>query len=646
MNEELEEKKANLLSTLSGGFWKPARIALGVFVVAMLLAIAGTYTWAQTYSGRVLPNTFVGELDLGGMHSSSAQTAIQARVDEILNSGVRVELDGIMKILPLVTLVGTDMQEDAVFDVDGLVDELLAAHGNNPLDDTIRVVTALFKPTLTTIEAEIQDETITESVRALFPDAETLAVEPAFEIVFVGEAWEISTLEGVRGYEFEIDPLLATLQSQLETLDNSDLLLKVSDTDTKVTDVQAKAQESAALVALGNAPYLAMRSWGDEQEPLSWELTAAVLSQMLSPGEEGKLALDRELFDEWVMIIQDEVDVDAVNARLETEDGRVTSFVQSSSGEHLDTDALYTGFTESLQTASEQPEIEVAMIAEEPTVTIADVNDLGITEVLGTGTSSYLGSPYNRRLNIQNGVDLLNGRLIAPGETFSLIDALSPFTYANGYYPELVIKGDKIEPEMGGGLCQIGTTTFRATMNSGLEVTERRNHSLVVYYYNDPTNGLPGTDATIYEPAPDFKFTNNTDHHVLFQAENLTETYELRFTFWGTNDGRQGSYTAPVVDRWIGVGEEQRIESEDLEPGEEECQEAHVGADAHFYYTVVTPDGETQETLFESHYRPLARICLVGVDPDAEETEEGEEGEEAPESEGEAVEEETVEEES
>ncbi len=625
MNEELEEKKANLLSALSGGFWKPFAVALGVFVIVALLVIAGTYTWAQTYNGRVLPNTFVGELDLGGMHPQSAQTAIQARVDEILNAGVRIELNGIMKALALVTLAGTDTQEDTRFDIEGLVERLLDAHGSNPLDDTIRVVTALFRPSFARVDVVIQKETVTESVRALFPDVETLAAEPAFEIVFAGEAWQVTTLEGTRGYEFEIDPLLETLQTQLETLDNSDLVLNVSDTDTKVTYDQAQMQEATALTALGDAPYTAQQTLGEDREPLVWEMTAVQLATMIIPGEKSKLALNRELFDAWATTIQEQIDVDAVNARLDTEDGRVIAFVQSSSGQHLDVDMLFEGFVELIQTSSEQPTVEITLIIEEPTVTIADVNDLGITEVLGVGTSSYLGSPYNRRLNIQNGVDLLNGRLIAPGETFSLIEALSPFTYANGYFPELVIKGDKIEPEMAGGLCQIGTTTFRATMNSGLEITERRNHSLVVSYYNDATNGLPGTDATIYEPAPDYKFTNNTDHHVLFQAENLTETSELRFSFWGTSDGRQGSYTPPVVDRWIGVGEEQRIETEDLEPGVEECQSAHVGADAHFYYTVVTPDGETEETLYESHYRPLARICLVGVDPDAEEVEEGEE---------------------
>jgi vancomycin resistance protein YoaR len=136
----------------------------------------------------------------------------------------------------------------------------------------------------------------------------------------------------------------------------------------------------------------------------------------------------------------------------------------------------------------------------------------------------------------------------------------------------------------------------------------------VVSYYNDPANGNPGTDATIYEPYPDFKFTNDTGHFILFEAEMLEEKQELHFTFWGTSDGREGSYTPPVVLRWIPTGEPKRVETLDLPPGKEECQAAHVGADTTFTYHVTKSDGSVEKRVFESHYRPIPQICLVGVE--------------------------------
>ena len=51
-----------------------------------------------------------------------------------------------------------------------------------------------------------------------------------------------------------------------------------------------------------------------------------------------------------------------------------------------------------------------------------------------------------------------------------------------------------------------------------------------------------------------------------------------------------------------------------LEPGEKQCQSAFVGADSSFTYTREFQDKENEETLFESHYRPLPKICLLGIE--------------------------------
>ena len=81
-------------------------------------------------------------------------------------------------------------------------------------------------------------------------------------------------------------------------------------------------------------------------------------------------------------------------------------------------------------------------------------------------------------------------------------------------------------------------------MNSGMPIVERRSHSLAVSYYFDPENGNPRTDATIYEPSPDFKFLNDTGYYILIATDVNTINGQLTFTLWGTSDGRQGSYSA------------------------------------------------------------------------------------------------------
>jgi vancomycin resistance protein YoaR len=266
--------------------------------------------------------------------------------------------------------------------------------------------------------------------------------------------------------------------------------------------------------------------------------------------------------------------------------------------------------------------------AEPSEISAKDINDFGIKEILGTGHSSFAGSPKNRRHNIAVGAESVNGILIKPGEEFSLIKTLGDINAESGYLPELVIKDNKTIPEYGGGLCQIGTTVFRATYASGLPVTMRRNHSYRVSYY-EPA----GTDATIYDPWPDYRFVNDTKNHILIQSR--IEGDDIYFEFWGTPDGRTATHTYPVIYNIAKPGPTKIIETEDLKPGEKKCTErAHNGADAYFDYTVeynkanppqiikekleaneeVEESDYTIETRFRSHYVPWREVCLVGID--------------------------------
>ncbi len=158
-----------------------------------------------------------------------------------------------------------------------------------------------------------------------------------------------------------------------------------------------------------------------------------------------------------------------------------------------------------------------------------------------------------------------------------------------------------------GEVIQVGTTIFRATFNSGLPVTQRRNHSYRVSYY-EPA----GTDATIYDPAPDYRFVNDTGHHILIQTR--MEGNDLYFDLWGTKDGRKVVATKPVIYNIVKPAPTKIIETPDLPEGKRKCTEsAHAGADAYFDYTVTYPNGEVKKERFSSHYIPWQAVCLVGA---------------------------------
>ncbi len=175
-----------------------------------------------------------------------------------------------------------------------------------------------------------------------------------------------------------------------------------------------------------------------------------------------------------------------------------------------------------------------------PEITSTNYKQIGLKEKIGSGKSNFRGSPKNRIHNIHNATSKFEGIIIAPNETFSFVSTLGDVDESTGYKEELVIKDNKTFPEFGGGICQVSTTLFRSAVNTGLKITERRNHAYPVQYYSPQ-----GTDATVYIPKPDLQFKNNTDKYIMLQPH--IEGTILTFDIFGTSDGRQVKTEGPTL---------------------------------------------------------------------------------------------------
>ncbi len=345
--------------------------------------------------------------------------------------------------------------------------------------------------------------------------------------------------------------------------------------------------------------------WNLEKNDLAGMLAFATTSDGLAA------VVSKDLFFKWLdNTIAKKINVPMRNASVEVKDGKIISLSVDQPGQEVDQERVYTDFNQKLLEAGDIS-VEVMVKKLEPAVATENVNDLGIKEIIGVGQSSFAGSPANRRHNIRTGAGKMHGVLIKPDEEFSLIQTLGPVEGYTGYLPELVIKGNKTTPEYGGGLCQIGTTMFRAALASGLPILERQNHSYNVTYYLE--NGLPGVDATIYIPHPDVRFKNDTGNYILIQRR--IEGDKLFFEFWGTPDGRVATRTKPSVWGWTSPEPTKYVETLDLAPGKKKCTEtSHKGVNASFDYIVTYLGGEVKKQTFTSHYKPWQAVCLIGVD--------------------------------
>ncbi|MBI5728551.1 MAG: VanW family protein [Candidatus Magasanikbacteria bacterium] len=580
------------------------------------------------YRDRVLPNIYFGGVAVGGLESEELQSFLQGMYDKLVSEGLRfvVATKSGEKKFVIYPVIVTDSHtiELAKLDVEVEIDRLLR-HGKNGdfFDRSGAILYSLFYPTRLAAQTVVVDERRligeVNSVLAAYEEAPHNSGVRIFDVSPL--RYEITS--STPGVIFSVRTVAREVAAAWSHLAVPEVYLGREEKIPNIREAEVAAL-AARLPAIFRYDGLDL-SYADPytQADHKWHVPTAVIARWLGvEKKDGQVVfvLDKEAVNAYLdNAVRGEVALAPENARFRIDQsGRVVEFQTSRPGVSLDIGRTYEAMNEAILQRLRHDEgvvtrVPLAAATVEPEITTQEVDTLGITEVLGSGVSYFSGSPVNRLKNIRNGVKKLNGLLIKPDEEFSTLLYTGPFTEEDGYVPELVIKGDELKPEIGGGLCQLGTTLFRMAMNTGLPITERRNHSLAVAYYNDLTNGLPGTDATIYDPAPDFRFKNDTGNYLLLQTTMDEKKSKLTFTLWGRRDGRSGRYTPPIVKKTIPHGETKYIETGKLSPGEKKCQKAYDGAQAYFTYIRQLPDGTKEERRFDSYYRPLPEICLVGV---------------------------------
>jgi vancomycin resistance protein YoaR len=237
------------------------------------------------------------------------------------------------------------------------------------------------------------------------------------------------------------------------------------------------------------------------------------------------------------------IDQAPVNATFSADaTGNITVASPEQQGRSLDTDTAADILIKTLRDSEDGSTVraEFTTKVSEPDIKANDLDRLGLKKLIGEGVTDFKGSTKNRIYNITRALEQFENALIAPGEDFSFVTKLGEVDGDHGYLPELVIKDNQTLPEFGGGICQVSSTVFRAAINSGLKITERRNHAYPVHYYYPY-----GMDATVYVPKPDLRFTNNTPGYILMQS-TITGT-RLTFRFFGTDDGRTVTIDGPHI---------------------------------------------------------------------------------------------------
>ncbi len=578
-------------------------IVITVFVAVFFLSalLAGGLLFA--YQDRMLPNLSVGGAYVGGMDFPAAREAVARKVSA-LEKGVSVRFNTNEYLLsPEVGSLDPDLAPSIVFDDEAsFVHAAAIGHSGKYLSDAFVTLGAMLQGRQLPLAVLLDKERVAAELKTAFVQYEQPSVDAHLAINAQGEAKIIAEVDGE---VFDYAKAAIAAEERFATGNTAPIELRLQPIRPTIMlseiDQRTVQEQVDRLLETPSARLIF--------EKKEWLLDKKVLRSLLGLVKiDGtvRVGIDPVLAKAYIeKEVVPAVDREPIQARLAIENGRVSVWQEGKDGIAVDRDGTIAAIV--AWPASGISEVSVAVSRTPAKSADESAEEMGIREIIGTGTSKFSGSPANRRHNIKTGAMALHGLLIKPGEEFSLLKALGNIDASNGYRTELVIKGNKTIPEYGGGLCQIGTTVFRATFNTGLPVTQRRNHSYRVSYY-EPA----GTDATIYDPAPDYRFVNDTGHYILIQAR--LGTNELSFDFWGTKDGRQVEVTKPTIYNIVAPKPTKIVETPDLPVGQKKCTEsAHAGADAFFDSKVTYADGTVKEKRFTSHYVPWQAVCLVGA---------------------------------
>lgn len=561
------------------------------------------FFYENKYEDKIYPGVSIGDIDIGGKTLLETEEIINKELDRLNQAGIVFSYENKdLAIFPIISSSdGVALDILISFDVEETLNKaILIGRSGNIFNNTIEKTKPIFgKENNITLITNFNDKKISNYLK------EGFSIFDSQNAYYYFDEYNNLLIQTEKdGKAIKYDNSLIVLKNNLENLNFSDIILEGSDDIPQISAGDCLEAKSDLEDVLSLAP-IKLKYLKKE-----WIIKKKDLLAMITIHKENDILifnLDEIKIEEYVKKnIASKIDQTSSLPKFIFNNNVIQNFEPGKEGKKLDIDLTVKLLANLIEDPFKELDLTVNVLPFPENID-ESINDYGIKEIIGKYSLGFVGSTTARTLNIKNGSNSLNGLLLKPGEEFSMLKALGNINEENGYQKEAVIIGDAIYYEYGGGLCHISTTLFRTVLSAGLPVTMRQNHS-----YNMPYYQPPGTDATIYEPAPDFKFINDTGNYILIQSEAVDQ--ELYIELWGGSDGRIIERTEPVVYNIVKPLPTKYIKTYTLRSGETKCTYTpYDGADAYFDYIVTYIDGTIKEKRFRSHYVPRQGVCLVGI---------------------------------
>jgi vancomycin resistance protein YoaR len=394
------------------------------------------------------------------------------------------------------------------------------------------------------------------------------------------------------GRALDVEATLAALRAALGNPSSNVIDLVVVELPPRVTDAESAR---AHLEGLLSETFTLVLPNPREGDPGPWFYPPDALADLVRidvVDDHLEATLDDAQARAYVEAMSPELAIEPVDARFDFNEAssELVAIAPSVDGRALDVEATLANFAAAVNAGQHAARVIVQAVPPSYPDT-ATAEELGIRELVIEADSYFIGSPSGRDNNIRVAAARFNGIVIDPGETFSFNHYLGEVSVEEGYDEAYITAGEELAIEVGGGICQVSTTAFRAALWGGYPIVERWYHNHRVGYYELRGYG-PGFDATVYSPLVDFKFTNDRTTPLLVETEIQESAHQLIFRFYSTDDGRQVEVEGPEIMAETEPGPPIYQLDETVEPGTMiEWQSAANGLDVNVERWVYAADG-------------------------------------------------------
>ncbi|HEX6766086.1 MAG TPA: VanW family protein [Polyangiaceae bacterium] len=357
------------------------------------------------------------------------------------------------------------------------------------------------------------------------------------------------------------------------------------------------ARQARALVS---APITLVAKDPEARVVLSSNQLGAAISTSLRPP---KILLDfaPERLEAALAEAKKGIEREAVDARFEIDAKETITIAPSRPGLRVD----MAGLRAALESAAARPDRTGGLpLLEEPKpgLTTEEAEHLGIKGLVSSFTTRH-PCCEKRVENIHRIADIMNGRVVRPGETVSVNAIVGPRTAKSGFVMAPTIEEGEMVDSIGGGISQFATTFFNALFHGGYEIIERQPHT---YWF--PRYPM-GHEATLSWPKPDIIFKNDTAAGMVFKTSYTGTSITVKI--YGDNGGRkvraEVSGRQNVIDAPIEI-----LPNPHVPPDEEKIKEpGSVGWSVIVSRFLTFPDGTKREDRRRVTYKPRPKRVEV-----------------------------------